>query len=79
VLVGAMMLAPLKDLDTDDTTEVLPAFLTMVMMPLTYSIAEGIVWGLTSYVLLKVLSRKAKSVSIATYIVAAVFILKFFI
>jgi AGZA family xanthine/uracil permease-like MFS transporter len=79
ILVGVFMMSPVREIDFSEITESVPAFLTMVMMPLTYSIAEGIVWGLTSYVILKVLSGKAKSVSIATYIVAAVFILKFFI
>lgn len=79
ILVGVFMMSPVKEINFSEVTESVPAFLTMVMMPLTYSIAEGIVWGLTSYVLLKVLSGKAKEVSIATYIVAAVFVLKFFI
>jgi adenine/guanine/hypoxanthine permease len=79
ILVGVFMMSPVREIDFSEITESVPAFLTMVMMPLTYSIAEGIVWGLTSFVILKVLSGKAKSVSIATYIVAAVFVLKFFV
>lgn len=79
ILVGVFMMSPVKEINFSDVTESVPAFLTMVMMPLAYSIAEGIVWGLTSFVLLKVLSGKAKEVGIATYIVAAIFVLKFFI
>ncbi len=79
ILVGVFMMSPVKEINFSDITESVPAFLTMVMMPLAYSIAEGIVWGLTSFVLLKVLSGKAKEVGIATYIVAAIFVLKFFI
>ena len=79
ILVGVFMMSPVKEIEFGEITESVPAFLTMVMMPLAYSIAEGIVWGLTSFVILKVLSGRAKEVGIATYIVAAVFILKFFV
>ena len=79
ILVGVFMMSPVREIEFSEITESVPAFLTMVMMPLAYSIAEGIVWGLTSYVILKVLSGKGKDVGIATYIVAAVFVLKFFI
>ncbi|WP_319560732.1 NCS2 family permease [Marispirochaeta sp.] len=79
ILVGVFMMSPVKEIDFLEITEAVPAFLAIVMMPLAYSIAEGIVWGLTSWVLLKVLSGRSKEVGIATYIVAAVFILKFFL
>ncbi len=79
ILVGVFMMSPVKEIEFGDITESLPAFLTMVMMPLAYSIAEGIVWGITSFVILKVVSGKGKDVSVATYIVAAVFVLHFFI
>lgn len=49
------------------------------MMPLTYSIAEGIVWGMLSYILLKVFSGKYKDVTLVTYIVGAFFIISFFV
>jgi AGZA family xanthine/uracil permease-like MFS transporter len=79
ILVGVFMMSPVKEIDFTEITEAVPAFLAIVMMPLTYSIAEGIVWGLTSWVILKVLSGRTKEIGIATYIVAAVFILKFFL
>lgn len=67
---------PIKDIDFKDFTEAIPAFLTITMMPFAYSIAEGIVFGMVSYVLLKVLTGKAKDVSILMYILAVIFILK---
>ena len=79
ILVGVFMMSPVREIDFSEITEAVPAFLAMVMMPLAYSIAEGIVWGLTSYVVLKVLSGRAKEVGVATYVVAAVFVLHFFI
>ncbi len=76
VLVGLFMLAPVKDLDLSDYTESIPAFLTMIMMPLTYSIAEGLVFGILSYIFLKAITGKVKDISIVTWIVGAFFILK---
>jgi AGZA family xanthine/uracil permease-like MFS transporter len=49
VVVGAMMMRQAADIDWHDKTMALPAFITMVMMPFTYSIADGIAWGLISY------------------------------
>ncbi|NEP84998.1 MAG: NCS2 family permease, partial [Okeania sp. SIO3B3] len=79
IMVGIFMITPIKEMELNDITEALPAFLTMFMMPLTYSISEGIVFGITSYVILKVLSGKAKQIPILTYVVAAIFIVSFFI
>lgn len=77
ILVGAMMMTPVKNINFDDFTESIPAFLTIVMMPLTYSISEGILFGVISFVLLKVLAGKFKDISIVTIILAALFMLKF--
>jgi len=79
ILVGLFMLSPVKKIDLDDFTEAIPAFFTIVMMPLTYSIAEGIVFGMMSYVLLKTFTGKFKDVSILMYILTLLFILKFII
>jgi len=79
ILVGVFMMSPVKDIDFEDITEALPAFLTIVMMPLAYSISEGIVFGILSYVLLKLLTGKMKDVPILTYIIGAIFLLKFFV
>ena len=47
--VGLFMLSPIEDIDFNDYTEAIPAFLTLIIMPLSYSIAEGIVFGMLSY------------------------------
>ena len=78
ILIGSFMLSPIVKVDFTDPTESIPVFLTVIMMPLTYSIAEGIVFGMLSYVILKLLSGKHKEVSIVSYIIALFFILKFF-
>jgi len=77
VIVGLFMMSPIKEVDFDDYTEAIPAFLTIIMMPLTYSIAEGIMFGMLSYVILKVLTGKAKDVHPVTYVVGILFILKY--
>lgn len=77
ILVGAMMMTPIKNIDFDDYTESIPVFLTIVMMPLTYSISEGILFGVLSYVILKVLTGKFKDISIVTAVLAVLFLLKF--
>ncbi len=77
VLVGVMMMTPVKNLDFDDYTESIPAFFTLIMMPLTFSIAEGIVFGMLTFVFLKLLSGKYKDISIISYVLALLFILKF--
>lgn len=79
ILVGAMMMTPVKEIKFDDYTEMIPVFLTIIMMPLAYSIAEGIVFGMISYVLLKILAGKFKDISVVMYVLAALFIVKFFI
>lgn len=72
-----MMMTPIKNIDFDDYTESIPVFLTIVMMPLTYSISEGILFGVLSYVILKVLTGKFKDISIVTAVLAVLFLLKF--
>lgn len=79
VIVGLFMMTPIKKIDFEDYTEAVPAFLTIIMMPLAYSIAEGIVFGLLSYVVLKVLTGKFKDVNWVMVVLALVFLLKFFI
>ncbi len=79
ILVGFFMMSPILKIDFDNFTESIPAFITIIVMPLTYSIAEGIVFGMLSFVLLKVLTGKMKDVSIVMVVLAVLFILKFFI
>lgn len=77
VLVGLFMMSPIKDINFEDYTEAIPAFLTLLTMPLAYSIADGIALGMISYVVLKICSGKVKQVSILSFIVAALFVVKF--
>jgi AGZA family xanthine/uracil permease-like MFS transporter len=79
VLVGLFMMSPIKNINLDDYTEAIPAFLTIITMPLTYSIAEGIMFGMLSYVLLKLFTGKLKQISLVMYIIAALFLLKFIV
>lgn len=76
ILVGLFMMSPIKEINFDDFTEAIPAFLTIALMPLSYSISEGIVFGVVSYVLLKVCSKKFSDVTPLTYVLAVLFILK---
>ncbi|GAB6167629.1 NCS2 family permease [Clostridium carnis] len=79
VLVGLFMLEPIMEINLEDWTEALPAFLTIIMMPLSYSISDGIVFGVVSYILIKLFTGRVKDISITTVIIGAVFVLKFLI
>ena len=79
ILVGLFMMSPIKDINFDDFTEAIPAFLTIIMMPLAYSISEGIVFGIVAYVALKIATRKFADIPALTYVLAVLFIAKFFI
>ena len=76
ILVGFYMMSPVKDIDSTDPTEGIPAFLCLLMMVCAYSISDGIMFGILSYVIIKVLAGKAKNISVATYIVALLFVFK---
>ncbi|HHU36504.1 MAG TPA: NCS2 family permease [Treponema sp.] len=78
ILVGFLMMKPVVKIDFSDPTEGIPAFLAIIMMPFCYSIAEGIVFGVLSYVILKVFTGKYKQVTPVTWIIFVVFILRFF-
>jgi AGZA family xanthine/uracil permease-like MFS transporter len=77
VLVGAFMMDAIGKINMDDISEALPAFITIIMMPLTYSIADGMILGLLCYVLIKLFGGKYKDVSITMYILSVLFILNF--
>ena len=79
IIVGLLMMGEVKHIDFSDITESLPAFLAIIMMPFTYSIAEGISFGMISYVLLKALSGRYKETSIVMYILAILFIAGFIV
>ncbi len=75
IIVGLLMMGEVRHIDFSDITNSLPAFLAIVMMPFTYSIAEGISFGMISYVLIKVLSGRYKEISIVMYVLAVLFII----
>ncbi|MBR0326043.1 MAG: NCS2 family permease, partial [Selenomonadales bacterium] len=78
ILVGALMIMEVRGIDFDDLTEGIPAFLTIVMMPLTFSIANGFAFGFISYAFLKLIAGRAKEVHYIVWLVAFAFIANFF-
>ena len=79
ILVGFFMMSPVKDIDFSDPTEGIPAFLCILMMVCAYSISDGIMFGILSYVIIKACSGKAKQITVPTYIVALLFVVKIII
>ncbi|WP_426246122.1 NCS2 family permease [Nocardioides sp. LHG3406-4] len=77
VLVGFLMMQQVKGIDWDDLEIAIPAFLTIVLMPFTYSISVGIGAGFLAYVLIKVVRRKASAVHPLMWVVAALFVVYF--
>ena len=74
IIVGSMMLRNVTYIDWDDVTESIPAFLTMLMMPLTFSITEGIAFGFISHALLKLVKGKGRQIHWLIYFFAVLFI-----
>jgi AGZA family xanthine/uracil permease-like MFS transporter len=75
--VSCLMLRELGDVDWNDTTESVPAVITALMMPFTYSIANGIAFGFIAYAGLKLFTGRAKQVPVIIWIIAAIFLFKF--
>jgi len=73
IMVGLFMMEPVLKIDLKDITNALPAFLTMIAMPLTYSISNGLMLGIISYTVLKVLTRRWKEVSVTMIVLSAIF------
>ena len=76
ILVGLFMITSVVKINFEDMTEALPAFLTMIMMPFAYSIAQGIVFGMLSFVFMKALSGKWKHISVTMWVIFVLFIIK---
>jgi len=76
--VGSMMVAAVAEIDWRDPEIAVPAFLTMMTIPLTFSIANGLAFGFTAYAVLKILRGKFREVSWFVYVLAALFVLRFF-
>jgi AGZA family xanthine/uracil permease-like MFS transporter len=79
IVVGAMMLKVVKELQWEDPTEYLPAFLTIVGIPLTFSIASGIAFGFISYAVGKVATGRWRECPTLTYVFAALFVVQFLV
>jgi len=77
IVVGAMMLKIVKDLPWEDPTEYLPAFLTLVGIPLTFSVASGIAFGFISYAVAKLATGRGRECPLLTYVFAALFVVQF--
>ncbi|WP_078382142.1 NCS2 family permease [Sutcliffiella halmapala] len=77
IIIGVLMLQSVKQIDFQDLSEGFPAFLVIVMIPFSYSIADGIAFGFIAYPLVKLALGKAKEVSAPLYIIAALFFLTF--
>ncbi len=77
IIVGLLMAEQIKNVNFDDFSESIPAFVCMLMMPLTYSISNGILIGMITYVLMNIICGKFKKLSPAMYILAILFILKY--
>ncbi len=76
IIVGLFMIENVVNINFGDYTEGLPAFITIIMIPFAYSIADGLIFGFLSYVILKILTGQAKKVGKVMYILAILFIIK---
>ncbi len=79
IFVGYLMMKSVTGINFEDPVEGIPAFITILVMPFAYSIAEGIVWGVLAYVLLNVITGRIKKISVITWILFVIFILRFFL
>ncbi|MED4838528.1 guanine permease [Priestia megaterium] len=77
IMVGALMLTEIKNIPLDEITDAVPAFCTIILMPLTFSIGEGLALGFLSYTFVKLLAGRAKEIHWIMYIISAAFIINF--
>lgn len=77
IIVGLLMLEPVRRIPFDDFTEAIPAFVCLIMMPMSYSISNGILLGMITYTVLNLICGNFKKLSPAMYILATLFILKY--
>lgn len=76
IIVGLFMISAVAKINFNDITESLPAFVTLIFMPFTYSIAQGIVFGILTFFFVKILSGRYKDVSPMIYVLTVLFIIK---
>jgi len=79
ILVGVLMMGEVVHINFQDITDAIPAFLSIIMMPLTYSIAQGLAFGFMSYCLIKLVTGRWKENNAVIYILTVLFILHFVI
>ena len=77
ILVGALMMGALAEIDWSEPAEAIPAFLTVIIIPLTYSIANGLAFGITSHAILKLVRGQARPRDWLIYVLAAICIVRF--
>ncbi|ADF38723.1 NCS2 family permease [Priestia megaterium] len=77
IMVGALMLTEIKNIPLDEITDAVPAFCTIILMPLTFSIGEGLALGFLSYTFVKLLADRAKEIHWIMYMISAAFIINF--
>ncbi|MGR6337851.1 NCS2 family permease [Priestia megaterium] len=77
IMVGALMLTEIKNIPLDEITDAVPAFCTIILMPLTFSIGEGLALGFLSYTFVKLLAGRAKEIHWIMYMISAAFIINF--
>ena len=77
VLVGTMMIGGLRHVSWDDPTEAIPAFLTVILMPLAISITEGVAFGVLAYSLLKLVCGRGRDVHPLLYVFAVLFLVRY--
>jgi AGZA family xanthine/uracil permease-like MFS transporter len=77
ILVGTLMIGSVREIAWDDLTEAIPAFLTMILMPLTVSITEGIAWGFIAYAVLKLATGRSREAHPLVYLFAGLFIARY--
>ena len=77
ILVGGLMMAPLVDIAWDDPEAAIPAFLTVAMIPLTFSIANGLAFGITAYALLKLVRGRITRTDRLLLVISALFVARF--
>ena len=78
-IVGVMMCTPVREIDWDNYSEAIPAFFTMLLIPLAYSISDGIMLGLLVYVLIHILTGKFRKLNITLYVLAALFLVHYIV
>ncbi|HWU94822.1 MAG TPA: NCS2 family permease, partial [Sphingomonas sp.] len=77
VLIGGLMMAPLADVDWDDAEIAIPAFLTVAMIPFTFSIANGLAFGITAYALIRLIRGKITPGDWLLLVLAGLFVVRF--